>query len=51
MLHKLAKFHFQTVYFPSYSTHAWTFNDVMTFEYLKSGNLIISGTKIAFEVK
>ena len=51
MLHKPAKFHLQTVYFPSYSTHAWAFDDVMTSEYLKSENLIISGTKRAFEVK
>ena len=28
--------------------HAWAFNDVMPFEYLKSQNLIISRTKRAF---
>ena len=30
---------------------AWDFHDVMTYEYLKSLNLIISRTKIVFEVK
>ena len=31
--------------------HAWAFDDVMIFEYLKILNLIISRTKKAFEVK
>ena len=31
--------------------HAWAFDDVITFEYLKSQNLIISRTKNAFATK
>ena len=31
--------------------HAYAFDDVMTFEYLKIQNLIISRTKRVFEVK
>ena len=31
--------------------HAWVFDDLMTFEYLESQNLIISRMKRAFEVK
>ena len=54
MLHELFKFHYQD-YFPSYSIkyvfHVQAFDDVMTFEYLKIQNLIISRTKEAFEVK
>ena len=56
-LHKLAKFHYQTVFtFKLFSKeflmfHAWVFDDLMTFEYLESQNLIISRMKRAFEVK
>ena len=45
------------VYFPSYSVNCIScfmlsaFDDVMTFEYLKSKNVIISRTKRAIEVK
>ena len=41
MLHKLAKFHNQTALLPKLFNqicsvfHAWTFDDVMPFEYLK----------------
>ena len=55
LLHKLAKFHYHAVYFPSFSIkfvfRAQAFDDVMTFEYLKVQNLMISTTKRACEVK
>ena len=54
ILHKLTKFHYQTVYLPSYSiicVSCLVFDDIITFEYLKSQNLIISRAKRAFEVK
>ena len=42
VLHKMANFNYQTVFFPKLFCkmclvfHAWTFDDAITFEYLKS---------------
>ena len=57
MLHTLTKFHYQTLFTSKlfnkmgFVFHAQVFDDVITFEYLKNENWIISRTKRAFEVK
>ena len=57
ILHKLAKFHCQIVFTSQviqkmcFVFNAWAFDDVITFENLKSQNLIISRTKRFFKVK
>ena len=55
MLLKLTKFYYQNVFTSQvimcFVFDVWSFDDVMTFEYLKRYNFIISRTKRAFEVK